>query len=99
MSETLHTLEEQMSLIEAQLNALLRRRKELTPLLEAHRAVKRLEDDIAAGQELGLPATELSELRAELQQANEALKRAMLPQDPNDSRSVIMELRAGTGGE
>ena len=111
MSETLHTLEEQMSLIEAQLNApetyadpalfarLLRRRKELTPLLEAHRAVKRLEDDIAAGQELGLPAAELSELRAELQQANEALKRAMLPQDPNDSRSVIMELRAGTGGE
>ena len=111
MPETLNALEEKLERIEAQLNApetygnpalfarLARERKTLMPLLEAHRRVRRLEDDIAAAQELELPAGELSELRAELEEAREALKCALLPQDPNDSRSVIMELRAGTGGE
>ena len=111
MPETLNALEEKLERIEAQLNApetygdpalfarLARERKTLMPLLEAHHRVRRLEDDIAAAQELELPAGELSELRAELEEAREALKCALLPQDPNDSRSVIMELRAGTGGE
>ena len=111
MAETLNALESKLERIEAQLNApetyadpalfarLARERKTLTPLLEAHRRVRRLEEDIDAAQELELPAGELAELRAELAAARDALKRAMLPQDPNDGRSVIMELRAGTGGE
>ena len=111
MAETLKTLEHKLALLEAQLNApetyadpalfarLARERKALTPLLEAHRRVQTLEEDVAAAQELALPAEELAELREALAQAQIALKRAMLPQDPNDSRSVVMELRAGTGGE
>ena len=111
MADTLKTLEDKFERIEAQLNApetyadpalfarLARERKGLLPLLEAHRRVRALEEDVAAAQELELSAGELSELREELAAAQEALKRAMLPQDPNDGRSVVMELRAGTGGE
>ena len=111
MADSFKTLEDKLERIEAQLNApetyadpalfarLARERKALMPLLEAHRCVRRLEEDIAAAQDLELPASELTELRAELAEAQEALKRAMLPRDPNDERSVIMELRAGTGGE
>ncbi len=111
MSETLTALEDKLERIEAQLNApetyadpalfsrLARERKALLPLLEAHRRVHSLEEDIAAAQELELPAEEVAELRVALSEAREALKRAMLPQDPDDGRSVIMELRAGTGGE
>ncbi len=111
MSGIRNELEEKMERIEAQMNApetyadpalfarLARERKALAPLLEADRRVRRLEADLAAARELEFPAEELAALRAELAEAQEAQKRAMLPQDPNDSRSVIMELRAGTGGE
>ena len=111
MAETFKALEDKLERIEAQLSApetyadpalfsrLARERKALTPLLEAHRGVRQLEEDLAAAQELGLPAPELAELRADLAAAREKLKLALLPQDPDDERSVIMELRAGTGGE
>ncbi len=111
MSESLNTLENRLERIEAQLNApetyadpalfarLAQERKELLPLIEAHRRVRQKEEDLAAAQELELSAAEIAELRSELAQAQTALKLALLPQDPNDRRSVIMELRAGTGGE
>ena len=44
-----------------------------------------------AREELGKVADQLTELSAEL-------KLALLPKDPNDERSVIVEVRAGTGG-
>ena len=111
MPETLKTLEYRVERLEAQLNApetyadpalftrLARERKALLPLLEAHRRVHGLEEDLAAAQELELPAAEVAELRTALAAAQEALRCAMLPQDPDDGRSVVMELRAGTGGE
>ncbi len=72
MAETLNALEDKLERIEAQLNApetygdpalfarLARERKALMPLLEAHRRVRRLEEDIAAAQDLELPASELA---------------------------------------
>ena len=111
MPESWNALEDKLARIEAQPNApetyadpalfarLARERKELTPVLEAYRRVKRLEDDIAAAQELELSAAETDELRAQLADAQTALKCALLPRDPDDGRSVVMELRAGTGGE
>ncbi len=38
----------------------------------------------------------LEEKRARLQ---EDMKRALLPKDPNDERNIILEIRAGTGGD
>ena len=110
-ADSIRTIEEKLERLEAQMNApetyadpalfarLARERKALLPAAEAARRVQALEADIAAAQELDFSAEELAALRAEQAGAEDALRRALLPQDPDDGRSVIMELRAGTGGE
>ena len=42
---------------------------------------------------------EIDELNSRLEKLNEELKLALLPRDPNDDKNVIVEIRAGTGGE
>lgn len=78
---------------------LLREQKALTPLAEALRRCEALEGDLAAAEELGLPAAERAAIAAERAAAEETLRALLLPPDARDGRSVIMELRAGTGGE
>jgi peptide chain release factor 1 len=43
--------------------------------------------------------TEIEDLEAKKQQLEQRVKVLLLPTDPNDEKSVIMEIRAGTGGE
>ena len=43
--------------------------------------------------------SELEELKESLIKAEEELKTLLLPKDPNDDKNVIVEIRAGTGGE
>ena len=42
---------------------------------------------------------EVEELRAKLEVLDRELKELLIPKDPNDERNVIVEIRAGTGGE
>jgi len=42
---------------------------------------------------------ELADVEAKLPEAEKAVKIALLPPDPSDSKNVIMEIRAGTGGD
>jgi peptide chain release factor 1 len=46
-----------------------------------------------------LAKAELPALRARREALEEDLKRLLVPRDPNDERNVILEIRAGTGGE
>jgi peptide chain release factor 1 len=46
-----------------------------------------------------LAKEEILEAKAELERLDLALKKALLPKDPNDSRNIILEVRAGTGGD
>ena len=46
-----------------------------------------------------LTLLELDELKAAEEQLTEELKLLLLPKDPNDEKDVILEIRAGTGGE
>ena len=46
-----------------------------------------------------LTLSELDELKATEERLTEELKILLLPKDPNDERDVILEIRAGTGGE
>ena len=71
----------------------------MEPLAAACRRCVSLEQDLAAARELGLGGEELTELRRELDRAERELTLLLLPRDENDERSVIMELRAGAGGE
>ena len=46
-----------------------------------------------------LAQTEVSELRERIEQLESDARRALLPRDPNDERNVIVEIRAGAGGD
>ena len=85
---------------------LLRERNDLEPIIEAYRAYRRAEADMADAEEL-MSDPEMKELCQETYSAAKAEKEALyeklqillLPKDPNDEKSVIVEIRGGVGGE
>ncbi|UCH79247.1 MAG: peptide chain release factor 1 [Candidatus Coatesbacteria bacterium] len=90
------------------LAALGRRRHELETIAAAGRKLRDLEREIIDTQTLfegedadlrELARVELEKLRAAREQAEQEFRLQLLPQDPNDERNVIVEIRAGTGGE
>jgi peptide chain release factor 1 len=88
------------------LNTLNRERAQLTPLIESFARYRGLERNIAEDREalndpeLGpLAREELPGLEANLSELEERLRVLLLPQDPNDEKNTLLEIRAGTGGE
>ena len=88
--------------------ALAKERKDLEPVVEAWRAVKRLRADMAGAEAMlaeadielqALAREELDAAREALPGAELALKTLLLPKDPNDGKNVIVEIRGGVGGE
>ena len=85
---------------------LLRERNDLEPIIEAYRAYRRAEADMADAEEL-MSDPEMKELcqetysaaKAEKESLYEQLQILLLPKDPNDEKSVIVEIRGGVGGE
>ena len=69
--------------------------KQLSEEIEGHKAL--LEETDSDIRELA--KTELPVLRERLEVLEEELKRLLLPRDPNDERNVLLEIRAGTGGD
>ena len=62
--------------------------------------IKDAKDMVAAGGELAeLAEGELSELEAQLQKTAAELTEALTPQDPNNDKDVIIEIRAAAGGD
>ena len=86
--------------------ALLREKNDLEPIIEAFRAYRQAQQDMEDAQEL-MSDPEMKELCQETyQQAKEnkgrlydELQILLLPKDPNDEKSVIVEIRGGVGGE
>ena len=92
----------------AELRRLSSAHAELEPLMDAggrHRQLtERLEEAIEMESDpdpevAELAAEEAAETRAELQRVTDEIRRRLLPRDPNDDRNVLLEVRAGTGGE
>ena len=70
--------------------------KKTTQNLEGNEKIIAEEDD----EELrSMAEEELADLKKEKAEAEDELKRLLLPKDPRDGKNVIMEIRAGTGGE
>ncbi|GAB7190429.1 peptide chain release factor 1 [Kineococcus sp. NUM-3379] len=88
---------------QARARALGRRYAELSTVVEAHAAWRRAVDDAEAARELAEVdesfAAELPQLLAAAAAAEEVLRRQLLPRDPDDARDVILEIKAGEGGE
>jgi peptide chain release factor 1 len=83
-----------------------KRQAEIIPLIELYDRRKRLVTDIEASRdaindpELGeLAREELPELENKLEAVNADLRLALVPKDPNDVRTAIVEIRAGAGGD
>jgi len=73
------------------------RHKELQGQLEDSRAyLKEVQDDFEMAE---FAREEISELDAEQSQLEEDLKRLLLPKDPMDDRNIMLEIRAGAGGD
>lgn len=85
---------------------LSRERAEIEPVTQKMRAYEAAEEDILAAQEL-LTDPEMAEFAQEelkagklaLQSLEKDLEILLLPRDPNDSRNIFLEIRAGTGGD
>jgi len=80
-----------------------KRYAQLGPVIAGYRSYKKAEDDLAAAKELAEVdegfAAELPALEVSLQDAAEKLEELLLPRDPNDDRDVILEIKAGAGGD
>ena len=80
--------------------------KELSPVVEAYRTYQKRQKDMAEAQELmsdpdmkELAQEEFSAAKADLERLEEEITILLLPRDPNDDKNVIVEIRAGVGGE
>ena len=86
--------------------AILRERNDLEPIIDAFRAYKQAQQDMRDAQEL-MSDPEMKELcqqtyleaKAAMEDLHGQLQILLLPKDPNDDKSVIMEIRGGVGGE
>ena len=81
---------------------------ELEPLVRAYRDYRTVQKDIEGSEELvhgadadmrELAQAELEELRAKREAILGDLRMLLVPKDPNDQKNVILEIRAGTGGD
>ena len=79
-----------------------RRYAEVSAIVSAYHQVVELNEDLAATKELAKEdeafAAELPSVEAKLTEANEKLRRLLIPRDPDDGRDIIMEIKAGEGG-
>jgi peptide chain release factor 1 len=83
--------------------------RSLGEVVEKYRSYKSLTEQLNGARDLAansddqdmreLAQIEIESLQAQLEQAENDLKLLLIPQDPNDEKNVILEVRAGTGGD
>jgi peptide chain release factor 1 len=91
-----------------ELQSLGKKHAQLEPVVEKFRRYRSIRQSISEAKELLksgdaeveiLAAEEIASLEPKIDGFEEELKLLLLPKDPNDEKSVIVEVRAGTGGE
>ena len=88
---------------------LMKEQSDLTPIVDAYREYKKcrqdIEDSLAMLEEENdeemreMIKETLSESRRRVEELEQELKILLLPKDPNDDKNVIVEIRAGAGGD
>ncbi|MGD9019432.1 MAG: peptide chain release factor 1 [Desulfuromonadales bacterium] len=88
--------------------ALTKEHAELVDVVSSYDRYCQIRQELSGSQELlkdpdpdvrEMAGAEVADLQAEKNQLEARLKLMLLPKDPNDSRNVILEVRAGTGGD
>ena len=88
---------------------IMKEQSDLAPVVEVYRAYKKAKQDISdslalleeeSDEELKeLAKEELSDAKKRVEQLEQELKILLLPKDPNDDKNIILEIRAGAGGD
>ena len=88
---------------------LMKEHSDLTPVMDAYREYKRLNESVEESKALlndssdedlrQLAKEEIKESQNALEAVSEQLKVLLLPKDPNDEKNVIVEIRGGAGGD
>lgn len=94
---------------QARFRKLMKEQNDLTPIVEAYKEYKSckqaVEDSLQMLEEESdeemreLAKEELNESKARIEELEKELKILLLPKDPNDDKNVIVEIRAGAGGD
>ena len=82
---------------------------EMEPVVKKYEEYRKAKNDLADAKEIvenesdeelrDLAKMEVSELEESIEKLEDELKVLLLPKDPNDEKNVILEIRAGTGGD
>jgi len=90
----------------SRLNELAQERTEIDELVQSYRRFQEIEEQVEGSRTLlsdpemaELAELEIAELEEEQQELEQKMKLLLVPKDPNDERDVIMEIRAGAGGD
>ena len=88
---------------------LMKQHRSLGEIVGKYREVKKMQDDLQGARDLAelgdddemreMAALEIAEIEEKLPTAEDELKFLLIPKDPNDEKNVILEIRAGTGGD
>ena len=86
-----------------------REQSELAPIVGEYRNYKKYQHELEGNEKileeetdeeiLAMAQEEVSGLKSQMEESEKQIKVMLLPKDSRDERSVIMEIRAGTGGE
>lgn len=89
--------------------ALMKEQSDLTPIVEAYKEYKKCNETVADSLSLldsendeemrEMLKEELSDAKKRIEELETELKVLLLPKDPNDEKNVIVEIRAGAGGD
>ena len=108
--ELMHTLgEPDVAQDTKRFTKLMKEQAELAPIVEAYREYKKAKQSIEDSLQLleeendeemrEMLKEELSSAKARIEELEHTLKVLLLPKDPNDEKNVIVEIRAGAGGD
>lgn len=88
---------------------LMKEQNDLTPIVEAYKEYKKCKETVEDSRQMldeesdeelrELAKEELNEAKARIEELEHELKILLLPKDPNDDKNVIVEIRAGAGGD
>ena len=88
---------------------LMKEQSDLTPLVDAYKEYKACQQTVADSLEMldtesdeelrEMAKEELNEAKARIEELEHTMKILLLPNDPNDDKNVIVEIRAGAGGD
>jgi peptide chain release factor 1 len=94
---------------QAELQKAAKEYAELGKVVGLYRRLKKLEEEIKGNRQIlvdeedeemkGLAKEELNRLTTEKERVEEDLRMTLLPKDPNNEKNILIEIRAGTGGE